>query len=179
MRYPCSKSLNSGVLGLDLARIRAEAPDLSTTLIQLTVDTLRHDLQPFFFTDQDILSLHLNGDFKLLPSEWNFAEMYYARVLQPSSYREIVAATKIMHYNGPDRPWDKGCSRPYTDEWFRVLDRTAWRGWRPTSGPRPPRRWFGLLGQVRVAASAAIDLVSSKIMVLARKQDGVSLNTEV
>ena len=178
VNYPHLRSLNSGVLVLDVARIRAEEKDLSTKLIQLTVETLRHDLQPFFFTDQDILSLHLNGDFKVLSFKWNFAEMGYARVLHPSSYNAAVAATNIMHYNGPDRPWNNGCARPYTKEWLQTLDRTPWRGWRPTRGSSPARSRHGLLWQLRVAVSIAFCWMSGKILVLARKRDGVFLNTE-
>jgi lipopolysaccharide biosynthesis glycosyltransferase len=43
----------------------------------------------------------------------------------------------IIHYSLYSKPWMHGCEHPWTAEWLKYLDQSAYSGWRP---PGPNRR---------------------------------------
>ena len=98
--------------------------------------------------DQDGLNAVSNGDWTEVDPRWNvYAES--ARLLgweAPSERKEeierLVAEQRILHFATRYKPWKHACPHPKTADFLAVLDRTAWRGWRPapeTEEPYPPR----------------------------------------
>jgi lipopolysaccharide biosynthesis glycosyltransferase len=137
MQFQAGRSwttFNSGVLVLELALIRRQVPDLSQRLLAEARELMAaHEGAPVFFLDQDILSKHLHDRINALPDEWNFHDFLPRLVMDHAAYRHAMLRAKIMHYNGPPRPWEPaGRWRPYTKSWYRCLDQTPWAGWRPS-----------------------------------------------
>ena len=127
-------TFNSGVVVFELDLIRRQQPDLAQCLLKEARALMAaHDGLPVFFLDQDIISKHLHNRINLLPDEWNFHDFLPRLVMDHTDYRRAMLRAKIMHYNGPPRPWEPaGRWRPYTRSWYRCLDRTPWAGWRPS-----------------------------------------------
>jgi lipopolysaccharide biosynthesis glycosyltransferase len=76
--------------------------------------------------DQDLLNAVLIGQWQELPGDWNC----WAR-------RAERANDIVLHFTMSPKPWDADYSGQYRDEFFAVLDRTAY------AGCRPPY-WLGL-----------------------------------
>jgi lipopolysaccharide biosynthesis glycosyltransferase len=127
-------TFNTGVLILELDLIRRSEPDLSQRLLRQARDLMAaYDGEPVFFSDQDMISTCLRDRINALPAEWNFHDFLPRLLLRHGDYRRAMKAAKIMHYNGPPRPWEVfGKWRPFTRTWYRYLDQTPWAGWRPS-----------------------------------------------
>ena len=46
----------------------------------------------------------------------------------------------IVHFSGLSKPWNPRCVHPYRDDWFTVLQQTAWAGWPPPRAIPSERR---------------------------------------
>lgn len=80
------------------------------------------------FWDQSALNVVLYGRWKQLPDEWN-TPAWWADDPERPGY-ELDAP--VLHFVGPDKPWNYSRQvNPSSRIFFRWLDRTAWRGWRP------------------------------------------------
>jgi lipopolysaccharide biosynthesis glycosyltransferase len=81
--------------------------------------------------DQEGLNAAVNGAYSKLSGEWNVMQP-----AQPYQSPDNCATARIRHFIGPAKPWS-GCD--YEDSgkeaFFRYLDRTRWRGWRPGASP--------------------------------------------
>ena len=137
---------NAGVLLMDLARIRG------------TADSLRAVAEAFLdakYADQDALNTHFRDAWHPLPMKWNaqglgtYAELPSAdRALITSEMKEMQEAA-IVHFTGPvnpamehilnpylqpyiAKPWGYAGApgNPWTSEWWSVLEKTPWAGWR-------------------------------------------------
>jgi hypothetical protein len=49
----------------------------------------------------------------------------------------------------PSKPWAAVCVNPYKDEWYRVLDQTPWRCWKPAQSVLAQSAVMELLGLCR------------------------------
>lgn len=134
---PDTPYFNTGVLVIDLERWRQTSLG-PKALDVLTVHKLRYG-------DQCALNVVLQGGFLRLDPTWNLQAGHNPEleslgcVIEPLAQLEAaVMNPRIVHFNTSPflhRPWQHGCSRRFTDEWFAALDETAFAGWRP----QPPR----------------------------------------
>jgi lipopolysaccharide biosynthesis glycosyltransferase len=81
-----------------------------------------------FAADQDPLNVILEDKWLELEQRWNLSQ--YAPEIQ-------LDHKGIIHLIGPSKPWHADYSLKFRPHFFKVLDQTAWRGWRPA-------RVFGL-----------------------------------
>ena len=134
---------NSGVLLMDLARIRGEAQKLR--------DVAKSMLPPKF-VEQDALNIHFRGAWKPLNLEWNAQGLgTYAEHRTPD--RETIDLNQmdnpiLVHFTGPvspsllsvlnphvqpcvSKPWGyaKAQGHPYAEEWWIALKETPWSKW--------------------------------------------------
>ena len=107
---------NSGVLLIDLARWRAQRVFERALAAALEVGPR------LILHDQDALNLALQSDWTPLPWRWN------VWVIDPELREDTDA---VFHYMGAPKPWDVDYDRPFGDRFFKYLDRTPFRGWRP------------------------------------------------
>jgi lipopolysaccharide biosynthesis glycosyltransferase len=127
-------TFNTGVLILELDLIRRREPELTRRLLDKARELMTsHQGQLVFFSDQDMISTYLRDRINPLPTEWNFHDFLPRLLLRYSDYRRAIKQSKIMHFNGPPRPWEfYGRWRPFRKAWYTYLDRTPWAGWRPS-----------------------------------------------
>lgn len=117
---------NSGVLLLNLARIRA---DLS---LESFLEIERAHRGVFRYQDQDVLNAAFGDQVRYLPLSWNATAPIFRKKSPAFScgQAEIEAARDnphIVHFTGPDKPWKipSGCmSHPYAAEYFLNLRAT-------------------------------------------------------
>jgi len=135
---PSEPYFNSGVLVIDVERWASA--DIAKRCLDLMTKF------EFYHGDQGALNAVLHDDWTVLPVAWNvqtghFYEHTLAWVTEPPA--ELAAALadpNIVHFSssprfGGTRPWTPGCTHPRLDDWFAMLDRTAWSQWRPVRTP--------------------------------------------
>ena len=121
--------LNSGVLLLDLDRLRAEGT--SDELLEVARDRAA-DLK---WPDQDVLNLVFAGRWHALDARWNAQQTLWiepelaADVLGSVAADEARAAPGVLHFEGPDlaKPWHTLNTHPWRGVWRATLARTPWR----------------------------------------------------
>lgn len=104
----CNRYFNTGVLAMHLQAMRSEK---ATDKI---ADALRTNRYPRIH-DQDILNTVCANRIRFLDHSWNYAGWFehvenldFERHLSAPQYESFVKAShapKIVHYNGPEKPW--------------------------------------------------------------------------
>lgn len=110
---PAPRYFNSGVLVIELGRVRAER--LFSAAIDF-VSRHRHEIE---FADQDALNFVFWERWKPIDSTWN--------VQQFTPAREIVAsgkAPKLLHFIGLEKPWLPNIWHPWAWAYWDNLKRT-------------------------------------------------------
>jgi len=136
IRQSCEPVLNSGVMLMDICRLRAM--DFKNALIDLSSKYL--DLSGGL-GDQDMISMLLQGHYKELPYEWNthffLSPPFHVLLLTEQEWADVTSrGPRIVHFSGPiSCPWVKSNDpeHPFQGEWINMLDNTPWAGWRPTN----------------------------------------------
>jgi lipopolysaccharide biosynthesis glycosyltransferase len=125
-----SDYFNSGVLLIDLARWRDE--QIAERALEFAVafegNLLCHD--------QDALNHVLNGHWHRLDLRWNQQFKFFKH---PATFLRISAAALrrarsdpfIVHFTSNTKPWHYSNDHPWRGLYYRYLDRTPFRGWRP------------------------------------------------
>jgi UDP-glucose/galactose:(glucosyl)LPS alpha-1,2-glucosyl/galactosyltransferase len=144
------KFFNSGVLLMDLERLRAES------LWLRLVDILTEREDRLFWPDQDALNMLFAGRWYALHPRWNAMnslwdwsawarEVYGTQVVDEATRRPV-----ILHFEGPamNKPWHYLSRHPWRDAYRRTLARTPWaatplegRSMAGRAAALVPRRW--------------------------------------
>lgn len=151
LRIPVGmKYFNAGVLVLNLSKWR------ECQTARRIIDYVRAEHEHIRFHDQDGLNAILWNDWLELDPRWN----QMPQILQVAApedspfdretFRAVTTAPYIVHYASADTPWQFGCRHPATARFFRYLDRTAFRGFRPT-------RWSGRASDMIQAIRKRVD----------------------
>jgi lipopolysaccharide biosynthesis glycosyltransferase len=127
LRYP-GGYFNSGVLLLDLDRMRAERS--SAQLIEVAADLGERLVWP----DQDTLNLVFAGRWLALHPRWNTQNIFWAwrqravEVFGEAALDAAIAHPGIRHFEGPGlaKPWHYLCPYPGRQEYRAVLAETPW-----------------------------------------------------
>lgn len=117
---------NAGILVLDLAKWRKE--DFANRCMAYAAKYP----ELCIFWDQTVMNTLLAGRFAQLDQKWN---------QQFNGPDKSFTREGILHYCGPDKPWNFTNNLPQelNELYFEEIDRTAYRGWRPS-----PRISLGL-----------------------------------
>jgi lipopolysaccharide biosynthesis glycosyltransferase len=120
---------NTGVLVLNAAKWHKE--NVALRLVQY----LRDHYQYVQLCDQDAMNAVFRDGWGRLDSRWNVLPyMNIARnysSLSKKSHENLLTRAYLLHYCGPNKPWNARCRHPQGDRFFHYLDMTAWSGWRP------------------------------------------------
>lgn len=128
---PKAAYFNAGVLLVDLAAWRAA--DLPGKMIAC----LEQNKQYVRWWDQYALNVVLSGRWGALDARWNQgANIFAYPTWSQSPYDEATFAQLrddpyIIHFTTRYKPWLLSCLHPRRKQFFDVVDRTAWAGWRP------------------------------------------------
>lgn len=134
---------NSGVILVNLEQWRKQ--DIQGRLLRY----YKRNGEQLFAHDQDLLNIVLRGKIHLIPLKYNYCNTYYlyqVRFLVKLAARQGIDARKIqkeckedpvvIHYLGEERPWRKGNTHKYRDDYKKYRSLTYWRdvpyedGWR-------------------------------------------------
>ena len=125
---------NSGVLVIPLDHWR------SAQVGARALELMRH--VQFALVDQGALNAVLVGEWEKIDPRWNLT----SGALDPRGslawftegvdvMTAAMAHPAIVHFTRATslgRPWELRCTHPFREQWFEMLDRTSWAGWRPT-----------------------------------------------
>jgi lipopolysaccharide biosynthesis glycosyltransferase len=107
-------------------------------------DCLRIHAEHVRYWDQYALNTLFSGRWKPVDPRWNQnTQVFRLPGCEVSHYTaeeldQVRRDPWIIHYDYKPKPWAFVCKHPLRDEFFKHLDRTWWRGWRPR--PPVPRR---------------------------------------
>jgi len=127
-----TKYFNAGVLVLNLEKWRQEH------VAETIVDYVSQHPQHIRFHDQDGLNAILWRHWRPLDPRWNqMAQILRLRTadespFDPLTFEHVRGNPYIIHYSSADKPWRAGCRHPARGLFFRYVDRTAYRGFRPS-----------------------------------------------
>jgi lipopolysaccharide biosynthesis glycosyltransferase len=127
MQYP-GGLFNSGVLLMDLARMRKE--ESSEQLFNAAADRRDSPLWP----DQDALNVVFAGRWLSLHPRWNTQNSFWAlrqeatAVFGGALLEEAIRRPAIRHFEGPgiSKPWHYLCPYPGREEHRALLAETPW-----------------------------------------------------
>ena len=130
---------NAGVLVIDPAKWR------DSHIARDAVKYLKRFRKLVFFWDQEALNVVLAGRWGSLDPRWNWsATLDRIPGTNGASPTKVQQDNRIVHFNGNLKPWIVREAWELDSIYYEVLDRTAWRGWRPTpTVMRSVLSWYG------------------------------------
>jgi lipopolysaccharide biosynthesis glycosyltransferase len=146
-------NFNCGVLLMNLPVWRNE--DLAGAAFKYLTDG-RHQ----FMADQEAINAALPGRIGQLDPRWNqqtehFQPMFEATLpYDDELLRELIEDPWIVHFTTPIKAWSYQSTHPFREEWFKSLDETPYRGWRPARSRYLAERAGRLLKRVRKRLAA-------------------------
>jgi lipopolysaccharide biosynthesis glycosyltransferase len=135
---PNAPYFNGGLLVANIDQWRRER------YAEQMLEVLRTHREHILWWDQYALNIVLCGRWRALDSRWNQNAHIYAfpnwrnSPLDRETYVRLRRAPWIVHFCSPSKPWQYFCPHPFARAFFRCLERTDWRGWRPE---RPDKFW--------------------------------------
>lgn len=115
---------NAGVMSIDLALWRRDG------IGGRALEYVRRHGDGVVFWDQEGLNAVLAGRWGTLDPRWNH------NVSVPGHASRVrLADAWIIHYAGSLKPWRYFIRGTAHDAYFRYLDMTPWKGWRPAESP--------------------------------------------
>jgi lipopolysaccharide biosynthesis glycosyltransferase len=136
---------NAGVMVVNLAKWR------EMDVLHQAMDLVRTHHEHVRYCDQYALNVLFSGRWQPLDPRWNQNSNLWAwgdkgdGAFKPELFRRLRNDPWIIHFTWIRKPWHFGCTHPDTRKFFKVVDRTDWRGWRP---PAPPRTASERVGDV-------------------------------
>jgi lipopolysaccharide biosynthesis glycosyltransferase len=128
---PAAPYFNSGVLLINLRYWREHS------IAERAVECLHANRDHVQWWDQYALNIVLHSCWRPLDIRWNQGAHIYRYPTASESpfdvatYARLCREPWIVHFSSHLKPWHRGDNHAYRQEFFRTLDRTAWRGWRP------------------------------------------------
>jgi lipopolysaccharide biosynthesis glycosyltransferase len=129
-----AKYFNAGVMLVNLALWRADGV---TDRVIAYLDRYRDDV---VFLEQEGLNAVLAGRWGELDPRWNQnasvsgQRFYRPRHLDAATYERVVRDPWIIHFSGRIKPWTTRRPSASRAVYYRYLDQSPWRGWRPRRG---------------------------------------------
>ena len=129
---------NAGVLVVDTQKWR------DSHIARDAVKYLKQFRKLVFFWDQEALNVVLAGRWHPLDSRWNWSATLDRIPGRNGSSPTNAQQGRIVHFNGNLKPWVVREAWDLDSVYYEVLDRTAWRGWRPARTlVRSVLSWYG------------------------------------
>jgi lipopolysaccharide biosynthesis glycosyltransferase len=123
---PALPYVNCGVLVVDLARWRAE--DLPKQILECLERN-----RPFVrFWDQYGINAVLAGRIRIVDHRWNVSVYlgdggaWEHSLFRPEEFAEIVREPWVVHFLGPNKPWQWGSRLRYADRYRDAMQRIPW-----------------------------------------------------
>jgi lipopolysaccharide biosynthesis glycosyltransferase len=137
-----ARYFNGGLLVADLAQWRRE--QYGEKMLACLREHRRHVL----WWDQYALNVVLAGKWRTLDDRWNQGAHVFAypnwshSPFDRATFTRLQTDPWIVHFCSPSKPWHYFCHHPFQREFYRSLDRTDWKGWRPARPDDYLRLWW-------------------------------------
>jgi lipopolysaccharide biosynthesis glycosyltransferase len=119
----------SGVLVINLTRWRRER------IFDALQIYIAQNADKIVDADQDVLNACLYDKRLALPFIWNVIAPFYFNYhplgISNSELRTVRRNARIIHFNGPSKPWSYQCNHPRRADYWKYLRLTEWRDYRP------------------------------------------------
>lgn len=120
---------NAGVLLINISYWREH------NVTERFMNYIRHNFQLIHAHDQDVLNATLYKEALVLDYIWNYRGCFFdgikydypARV----NYANLDKEPVIIHYVAKPKPWDFACKHPYKNEYYKYLQQTPFRNYKP------------------------------------------------
>ncbi len=82
--------------------------------------------------DQDFINYCFHKKIKLISYKWNMYHLFHfesyggKQPLDDADYTQSVKHPVIIHFVGPEKPWNKTSTHPYKDTYLKYLKKTPW-----------------------------------------------------
>ena len=148
----------SGVLLINLKQWRA------ARIFDRLQDYIADNAEKIVDADQDVLNACLYDQRLPLPFVWNVIAPFYFNYhplgISDAELRSVRDGARIIHFNGPSKPWSYLCRHPRRADYWKYLRLTEWREFQPpdkslvnwgkrTFGPVVPEPMRALLRRSR------------------------------
>ena len=126
---------NAGVMVVNLAKWR------ELDVLHRAIDLVRRHTEHVRYCDQYALNVMFSEQWLSLDPRWNQNSNLWAwngsedGAFDPKLFRQLRRDPWIIHFTWIRKPWHRDCTHPARWAFFKVVDRTDWRSWRP---PGPP-----------------------------------------
>jgi lipopolysaccharide biosynthesis glycosyltransferase len=126
---------NAGVMLVNLAKWR------EMDVLHQAMDLVRKHHEHVRYCDQYALNILFSERWMPLDRRWNQNSNLWVwsgaddGALDPRLFRTLRRDPWIVHFTWTRKPWHYGCMHPSTRSFFKIVDRTDWRGWRPEAPP--------------------------------------------
>jgi lipopolysaccharide biosynthesis glycosyltransferase len=127
---------NAGVMVVNLAKWR------EIDVLHQAMELVRKHHEHVRYCDQYALNVLFSEKWKRLDPRWNQNSNLWAwggaddGAFDPQLFWTLRNEPWIVHFTWIRKPWHYGSTHPATRSFFKVVDRTDWRGWRPIAPPR-------------------------------------------
>lgn len=119
----------SGVLLINLKQWRGER------IFDRLQDYIACNAEKIVDADQDVLNACLYDRRLPLPYVWNviapFYHNYHPLGISDLELQSVRRNARIIHFNGPSKPWSYLCRHPRRGDYWKYLKLTEWRDFRP------------------------------------------------
>lgn len=143
---PNASYFNSGVMLMNLAAWRKH--EVTEQLLQC----LRDNGKYIWCWDQYALNAILSGKWNKLPFRWNmgthafeFPSVKHAPI-DHDEFENAIENPSVVHFTTEFKPWHFDVKHPHRDRFYEFVDKTAWKGWRPTKPPFKFKTWMDRRG---------------------------------
>lgn len=119
--------INSGIYVMNLAQLRKD------NYYQQIIDVVSKEYPKYTVAEQCVLNSCFHEHIKLIPHKWN---MYHIFLNRPwynfipydvNIWNDGIRNPAIVHFVGPDKPWNYNSTHPYRNEYLKYLRMTPWK----------------------------------------------------
>lgn len=120
--------INSGVYLMNLKKMREE------NYYEKMVQTVQVHYPKYTVAEQCVINSCFHEHIKRIPHKWNMYHIFLNRPhyrLVPynlEAWHDGIRNPAIVHFVGPDKPWQYNSHHPYRKQYLKYLKKTPWKG---------------------------------------------------
>ena len=129
---PNAPIFNAGLMLMDLKKLR------DTDFQKQAFEFIKKYKNLIRYHEQDAFNALLVNAWEKLDPSWNqmlhravFPTRWKKNFSDDGAFKRAMNDPFIVHFVGPNKPWHSDCNHLWKEDFFQVLDQTAWKGWRP------------------------------------------------
>jgi lipopolysaccharide biosynthesis glycosyltransferase len=135
----------SGVMLINLTKWR------TNNILECLLKWISENGNKIVDADQDVLNACLYNERLVLDSKWNVISPFYFDYhplgISDQELADVRRDARIIHYNGPSKPWHYLSRHPRRDDYWKYLNISEWRDYVPKDKTLAnwTKRHFGFL----------------------------------